>query len=242
MAVAPSITQDQVLVAVCDFITLATGVVSVVGQVNRVAELLGDFAVIWPLSRPRLSTNLETPADSKFTASIAGLVMTVTALDPNPALNAPIVQGRTVFGVGVATNTQVTSNGTGTGGIGTYNVSLSQTVASETMAAGSIAVEEDTEFVAQVDLHGPLSGDYAVVLQALFRSGYAADQLEPSGVSPFYADDPRQMPFINAANEYENRWTVDLHMQVNPVVSIPQQFADAVTITVADVDVVFPPH
>jgi hypothetical protein len=237
----PSITQDQINTAVGDFIELVTGVPCVVGQVNRVPELAGDFAVMWPLYRPRLSTNLETPADSRFTASIAGTTMTVTAVDPNAALNSPIAAGRNVYGAGVADNTRVVAPGTGTGGVGTYTVSVSQAVSSETMSAGSMLVETDAELVVQVDLHGPNSADAAVVLQSLFRDGYAADQLEPLA-SPLYADEPRQLAFVTAAKEYENRWSVDLHMQVNTTVLTPQQFADAVVLTVKDVDVAFPPQ
>jgi hypothetical protein len=239
-----SITQAQINSAVGDFITLITGIPAVVGQVNRVPSFLGDFAEMWPLSRPRLSTNLETPADSKFTAAIAGTLMTVSALDPNPNLNAPISIGSIIFGVGVAVNTVVVAPpGTGTGGIGTYTISPSQSIgAPQTMAAGTIQVEEDVEVVMQVDVHGPNSAENASILNALFRDGYAADQLEPLGVSPFYADDPRQVPFITAAKEYETRWTVDLHMQVNLIVSIPMQFADGIVLTVANVDVTQPPH
>lgn len=239
----PSVTQGQVASAICGFVEAVTGAPCVVGQVNRVPELRGDFGVAWPLHRLRLSTNRETAADSRFTASIAGTVMTVTAVDPNAALSAPIAIGRTIFGTGVAANTIVVAPaGTGAGGVGTYNVSASQSVASRTMSAGSKLVETDVEVVMQVDLHGPNSADAAAVLQSLFRDAYAADQLEPLGVSPLYADDPRQAPFISAAAEYENRWMVDLHMQVNPTVLVPQQFADAVELTVKDVDVVYPPQ
>jgi hypothetical protein len=241
---AISITQGQINSALGDFITLITGIPAVVGQVNRVPSLLGDYAEFWPLSRPRLSTNLESPADSKFTATIAGTLMTVSAMDPNPNLNAPIGLNSVIFGVGLAANTVVVAPpGTGTGGVGTYTVSPSQTISTpQVMAAGSIVIEEDVEVVVQVDVHGPASAENASMLNAIFRSSYAADQLEPLGISPFYADDPRQVPFITAAAEYEYRWTVDLHMQVNLLVSIPMQFADAVVLTVANIDVTQPPH
>jgi hypothetical protein len=71
------------------------------------------------------------------TASISGTVMTVTAV-----ASGAIVVGQTVFGTGVTANTTVTSFGTGSGGVGTYNVSASQTVASTSISC--IGVFRDT--------------------------------------------------------------------------------------------------
>jgi hypothetical protein len=45
-------------------------------------------------------------------------------------LSGTIAVGQALFGDGIAQNTVITALGTGTGGIGTYTVSDSQTVAS----------------------------------------------------------------------------------------------------------------
>ena len=64
---------------------------------------------------------------SSFTASVAGYVMTVTAVAAGS-----VVIGGTLGGTGVAANTLITSQLSGsTGGIGTYAVSVPQTLASE---------------------------------------------------------------------------------------------------------------
>lgn len=63
------------------------------------------------------------------TASITTTVMTVTVATGTP----PFVVGMTLSGTGVAAGTTITSLGTGTGGTGTYNISPSQTVVSETI-------------------------------------------------------------------------------------------------------------
>jgi hypothetical protein len=67
----------------------------------------------------------------KITASISGQVMTVSAITyGNPRT------GATVYGPGVATGTQITGQLTGpVGGIGTYSVNISQSVASQTLNA-----------------------------------------------------------------------------------------------------------
>jgi len=70
------------------------------------------------------------------TASIAGTVMTVTAVT-----SGNLAVGQTLTGSGVTAGTTIVGLGTGTGGAGTYNVSASQTVASTTITgAGAAAV------------------------------------------------------------------------------------------------------
>lgn len=67
-----------------------------------------------------------------FTASITGTVMTVTAVT-----SGTISNGHGLVGSGVTPGTTVVSRGTGTGGTGTYNISVSQTVGSERMDTGN---------------------------------------------------------------------------------------------------------
>jgi hypothetical protein len=65
------------------------------------------------------------------TADITGTTMTVTAV-----ASGIITVGQQVNGTGVAQLTKITALGTGTGGVGTYTVSISQTVVSTTMVTG----------------------------------------------------------------------------------------------------------
>ncbi len=67
---------------------------------------------------------------ASFTAAISGTTMTVSAV-----ASGQIQFGQTVTGSGVTAGTKVTGFGTGTGGTGTYTVSASQTVASESMTS-----------------------------------------------------------------------------------------------------------
>lgn len=70
---------------------------------------------------------------AKFTASISGTTMTVTAV-----ANGVLQPTMPVSGAGVTANTSITANGTGTGGVGTYTVNNSQTVSSEVMTEGDL--------------------------------------------------------------------------------------------------------
>jgi hypothetical protein len=98
-------------------------------------------------------------------------------------------------------------------------------------------------FDVQIDVHGPASGDNAQIISTLWRDEFATSYFDASTIDAqaLYASDPRQMAFINAESQFEDRWAVDLSMQVNQVVQLDQQFADHLVTGLIDVDVVYPP-
>lgn len=100
-----------------------------------------------------------------------------------------------------------------------------------------------TRFDVQIDVHGPASGDNAQIISTLWRDEFATSYFDASTIDAqaLYSSDPRQMAFINAESQFEDRWTVDLSMQVNQVVQLDQQFADHLVTGLIDVDVVYPP-
>lgn len=107
------------------------GIVSpVIGAVNPLIPVViristGPSSVIEP-------DGTQTPtfaSPGAFTGSIAGTTLTVTAL-----ASGALQPGQTISGSGVGSGTMLTAQLTGTeGGIGTYSVSRSQTVASVAM-------------------------------------------------------------------------------------------------------------
>lgn len=109
--------------------------------------------------------------------------------------------------------------------------------------AGLRSSREAVELTIQLDVHGPASTDNAQILASLLRDGYASEAFAATGlaVRPLYASDPRQMPFINGEDQYEDRWTLDAVLQVNPVVSVPQSFADHLAVHPVSVDSAYPP-
>lgn len=75
---------------------------------------------------PPIGSNPFDALEVDFTGSIAGTVLSVTAV-----ASGELADGKTLSGGGVAAGTLITGQLTGTtGGIGTYSVSISQTVAS----------------------------------------------------------------------------------------------------------------
>jgi hypothetical protein len=228
--------QSDIQVALRTFLlgVLPTGVAVVEGQDNRVPEPdVDDFVVMWPIQRNRLDTNNDDPQDVAFTASISGAIMNVTAI-----AHGEIENGATVFGIDIAAGTTVLSRITGSGGIGTYNLSNTQNISSEKIACGAINTMQATEVVVQLDVHGPTSSDNAQIISTLLRDEFGVVSMKAINVdiTPLFAEDPRQVPFINAESQYETRWIVDAHLQVNQTIKVPQQFADEVHVDLIIVD------
>lgn len=108
-------------------------------------------------------------------------------------------------------------------------------------SADLLSVEHSIDFVVQLDVHGPDSGDNAQIISTLLRDEYGVTAFEGTGVTPLYTEDPRQLPFQNAEQQYEDRWVVEASLQVNEVVTVPQQYADALDVVLISVDATYPP-
>jgi hypothetical protein len=245
----PAPTVSNILASMGSFLTavLPSDVVVVQGQPNRVAAPSAPrYVVMSPPRYDRLETNVDSYADAKFTGSIAGNTLTISAVDPKLP-NGLIGVGSTVLGVGIAANTQVTAILTGTGQIGTYTIGgAPQTVGSETISAGAKTVTMNVKATIQLDFHSAdeTSGDLANVVSALMRDSFAIDQFanqSPNyGVVPLYADDARQIPFLDDSQMIEWRFVVDALVQANIAVSVSQTFSDSIALDLESVDEEFP--
>lgn len=246
----PSPTQSNVMAQLRAFllVVLPPNTKVVAGQLNRVAEPANsNFVVMTPIRFERVETNVDGFTDAVFTGSISGDQMTISAV--NPKFSGQLAIGSQVFGVGVADNTVITALGTGTGGAGTYTVNNAQTIpGGTTLSAGTQQITQHAMVTVQLDFHSAdlsIAGDMAQTVSTLFRDGYAVDQFAGQipnyGVVPLLAEDPKMMPFINEAQQYEWRWVLEAMLQANQVVSVPQQFADAASVQVIDVDATYAP-
>ena len=114
-----------------------------------------------------------------------------------------------------------------------------------TGTVGSNTYMQPSKVTVQLDVHGPNSADNAQIISTMFRDQYAFDAFAASGianVAPLLADDPRQIPFMNAEDQYEDRWIVEAQIQANQTVSsVPQQSFDVIDVTLIDVDASYPP-
>ncbi len=248
--IAISPTQSNLTEALGQFLVATLGLTPaqiIVGQQNRVPEPQStDFVVMTPIRFERLATNIDGSVDVKFIGSIVGTVLTVTSID-----FGEISVGSTLSGPNVAAGTVISKQTSGpSGGIGTYTVSISQTIGSETLSAGSKTLLQEARAVVQLDFHSQGSdqtaGDNAQKISTMLRDEYGVNffaNLAPplNGIAPLHADDPRQTAFENAESQIEWRWVLDAHFQVNQVVSVPQTYGDGAAVELVSVEAEFPP-
>lgn len=90
----------------------------------------------------------------------------------------------------------------------------------------------------QVDFYGESAGDYCRSVETAFRTMWGFDQF-PAGIKPLYTSDGIQSPLISGEQQYVSRWTLTVSVQYNPVVAVPQEFAEEATATTIAADVLY---
>jgi len=127
-----TLSGGQQVVAVCgDFVYVLENDLTpvMIGQMNTATGQVGivdnGVNVYIVDDSYRYTWFISAPSSAIFTGSITGTTLTVTVMQ-----SGTIAVGQAIFGQGIAQNSVITALGTGTGGVGTYTVSDSQTVAS----------------------------------------------------------------------------------------------------------------
>lgn len=239
MSLSISPIQHDIYVILRSFLlAIMPGDVEVIaGQTNRVPEPKSPRFIMMNISRvERLETNIDTFQDCTFIGSIAGNILNVAAFAPGAL---PLAVGQPIWGVGVLPATLVTGTTQSVGGTGPFQINLTQTVTGS-MASGGNRYELHSEFTIQCDIHCPddTSADLANTFVTMFRDQFAVDFFNASGfdVWPIHCDDPRQVPFINAAQQYETRFIVEVHIQANQIITgVGQQAFDVVNINLIEI-------
>lgn len=244
MTVAATIspTQSDLQKALGNFLkgALPPDVRIIAAQPNMVAEPKEpNFALMSVISFRRLRTNQTKQSDVFFAGSLAGGVLTVSSVE-----FGEISAGAILFGADVPEGTAITKQLSGTaGGTGTYSINSSLTLSGRSLSAGIVTKEIGSEVVVQLDFHseGYDSAELAQTVSTLFRDSYATTYFNAlpaplNRISPLYADDPTRRPFVNDQKNYEWRWVLDAHLQINQTISVPQQYADALNVVLIDVD------
>jgi hypothetical protein len=138
-----TLSGGDVLVAVCGpyvYAITSSFVSTLVGQLNSTTGRVGitdnGVNVYIVDGTYRYTWRISTPSSAVFTGSTSGTTLTVSAIT-----NGALAVGQVLFGIGVTQETVITALGSGSGGVGTYTINLSQTIASEQMnsaTAGAI--------------------------------------------------------------------------------------------------------
>ncbi len=106
--------------------------------------------------------------------------------------------------------------------------------------ASTKAVSAATEYQIQLDMYGDASGEWAQIVQTLFRDEYATEAFPP-GIQPLHADDPIQLPLINAEHQFEQRWKLQVFIQYDPIVTVASSSATMLDVGLKEVDRNFNP-
>lgn len=80
----------------------------------------------------------------------------------------------------------------------------------------------------QADFYGESSGDWCAAVKSVFRTPYSVMQF-PDGIAPLYCDDGHEILLVTGEEQYMRRWALTLNLQYNPIVAVPQQSADTLS-------------
>jgi hypothetical protein len=246
LAISPTEAQIQAALRAFCINVLPSGVDVIQQQDNRVPEPhASSFVDLIPLRRTILATNIHTKLDCAFEGSISGPTMTVGSTQVTNGVG--ILQGATVTGPGVASGTAVIQQLSGTpGGTGTYTVGPSQMAPDGLYEAGQLQTIGQYESVVQLGFHSAdnTSADMAQVVAQMIRDPYGVAFIngQNAAVTPLFASPPRQVPYMNAEDQFEFRWIVECILQANiTITGLPEQFVTSAALTLVDVDAVNPP-
>jgi len=135
-----TLSGGDILVAVCGpyvYALTSTYTTTMVGQLNTTTGIVGitdnGVNVYIVDGQNRYTWRISSPSAAVFTGSISGTTLTVTEIT-----NGTIAINQALFGVNVTQATVITALGTGTGGVGTYTVNQSQSVASTQMNSATV--------------------------------------------------------------------------------------------------------
>jgi hypothetical protein len=109
-----------------------TGTAAVSSYALRAQIIVGDNPYVYPVYNNLIRGNFSpsTAYGATFTGSISGTTLTVSSVT-----SGTIRDGATILGSGVAAGTHVNGSISASGGVGTYEVTVSQTVGSTSMSA-----------------------------------------------------------------------------------------------------------
>lgn len=93
--------------------------------------------------------------------------------------------------------------------------------------AGQVTLEQASQLDMQVDVYGQGGAQRMAIITTLWRDDHACDWFRRHfpDISPLYAEQRQQVQFINEAQDYEERWTADLTLQVNQRITTPLETA-----------------
>jgi len=116
----------------------------------------------------RYTWRISVPLSAQFIGTVSGTTLTVTLMK-----SGTIAAGQQLFGLGVTPETIITGLGTGTGGVGTYTINLSQTEPAEVFNSSATAAK----------FTGSISGNILTVTAVANGTLYPGQTIQGTGVT-----------------------------------------------------------
>lgn len=163
-------------------------------------------------------TSLLTTSEAALFTVLSAWLMSVTGLDQQH-----VVQG---LGNGVPppAGPFVCMTGISQKVLSSYELAYAPGNNSET-------ISYTVDHVVQLDVYGPLAADMALAISFSFNSEPAATYFEAFAAAnggftldPLYADDPVSMPLTNGEQQYEKRYVIKCHTQLDTSLALAMQF------------------
>lgn len=109
--------------------------------------------------------------------------------------------------------------------------------------AASRTVMQPMQITARVQIFGPGAGDYAQMLATLWMDLQSADALRLAGdvIAPLEVLSLHQANVVNAEDQYEESWVIDLVGQVNISLTLSQDFTTSLHVSLLEIDATYPP-
>ena len=135
-----TVSGGEQMIAVCGsyvYALTANLVPSVIGQLNSstgIVRITDNGVNVYIVDGAyRYTWYISSPASAVFTGSTSGTTLTVATVS-----SGTIAVGQSLYGIGVLAETVITALGSGSGGVGTYTINRSQTVATSVLNSATV--------------------------------------------------------------------------------------------------------
>ena len=170
-----TVSGGQYMVAVCgSYVYVITSALTptLIGNLNSTTGMVGitdnGLNVYITDGVYRYTWRISNPVSAQFIGSVSGTTLTVTLMK-----SGTIAVGQSLFGVGVTGETIITALGTGTGGVGTYTINISQTESSEVLNSAAVGATAT----------GSISGTTLTVTAVASGTLYVGQTIQGTGIT-----------------------------------------------------------
>lgn len=95
---------------------------------------------------------------------------------------------------------------------------------------GESTIQTSKLYMMQLDFYGDMAFDRVTKCATMWRSQYTTNKLQ--AIQPLYANNPRNMPFVNEQDQYEKRFLLEIALQYNPYYTYAEQSDTVVSVDI----------